>query len=159
MAKNYLLDTNIFSNLIAGKLTPGDLPSDGQFWATPVQLQELKEAKADSNRDRLLSLFKELVGVDRTIPAAFAFDVPGAGWNQGEWRNDGSSWQTLKKDLDEAWEKKPGKKRKSSKKENNAKDASIAEAAKFNKFILLTCDSALANVAAKHGVEVQFLSC
>jgi predicted nuclease of predicted toxin-antitoxin system len=63
------------------------------------------------------------------------------------------------RDLDEAWQKKPRKKRKSSKKENNAKDASIAEAAKFNSFILLTCDSALAAVAAKHGIQIQLLNC
>jgi hypothetical protein len=58
--------------------------------------------------------------------SAFAFDVRGAGWDEGEWRNDASAYNAMKAALDEAWEKLPTRKKKKSKKENNAKDALIA---------------------------------
>ena len=38
-------------------------------------------------------------------------------------------------------------------KENNNKDASIAEAAMFKGFTLVTCDVALAVAAEKHGIK------
>jgi hypothetical protein len=124
-----MFDTNIFSNLIEGEILPNDLPSDGQFCATYVQLKELKNAKDDNLRARLLSAFKEIVEDKATlISPAFAFNVLGAGFGQGVWRSSSTLWQSLKDDLDAEWDKLPAKKKKRSKKSNNILDASIAEA-------------------------------
>jgi predicted nucleic acid-binding protein len=92
------------------------------------------------------------------LRAAFSFDIPGAGFGQGEWRSDGVLYNALKKDLDDAWDRKPTKEQKRSKKRNNSKDALIADSAIFNGCTLLTCDSDLAKAAAKHGVNVMHLN-
>jgi predicted nucleic acid-binding protein len=156
---NYMLDANIFSNLVEGKLRLNDLPSDGQFWATPVQLEELKNAKDSVVKAELLSRFKAMIIDQGTqVPAAFAFDVAGAGFDEGILRSDGRLWHELKEELDTEWEKKLRKKKKNSKKENNLKDASIAEAAKFNDFVLVTCDCSLAAVSEKHGIKALLLN-
>ncbi len=156
--KCYMLDTNILDSLAKGRLTVDELPSDGKLWVTPVQLEELKNAVDVNLRSILLETVSEIVNHHGAmIPAAFALDIAGAGFSEGEWRSDGALWCALKKDLDEAWEKKSKKEKKNSRKENNLIDSSIAEAAKFNGCALLTSDGDLARVAAKHGIKVQFI--
>jgi len=156
-SKGHMLDTNIFGDLMEGAFRLEDLPSDGQFWATPVQWEEISKAPYN-----VKAKFKELIFDQKTIvPAAFAWNVPGAGWDQGEWRLDGKVWHDIKKALDDAVEKgwagqpqQPKEEEKKRKKENNSKDASIAEAAMFYGFTLITRDGALAKAAEKHGIKV-----
>src|ERR1700674_847254 len=103
----YMLDTNIFGDLVEGVFGLDAFPSDAQFWATPVHWEEIKRAPGD-----VQSRFKELILDQETIvPAGFAFDIPGAGWNQGEWRQDGRLWYALKRELDDALEKRWGNQR------------------------------------------------
>jgi predicted nucleic acid-binding protein len=154
----YMLDTNIFDALAKGQLSLGSLPSDGQFRATRVQLEELKDAKHKDLRAKLLATFTEIIPPDALIPAAFAFDTAGAGFDEGIWRADTKLWTALLKDLDDAWEKMPRKKQRRSKKRNNAKDCLIAEAAKFNNCTLLTRERNLAMVAEKHGVKARLIA-
>jgi hypothetical protein len=152
---NYMLDTNVFGDLVGGVFCLEDLPPDGQFWATPVQWEELTKAPAS-----VKARFRELIlDHGRIVPAGFAFDVLGAGWGEGEWRQDGRLWYALNKELDEllesGWANHPPKEEKQrQKKENNRKDASIAEAAKFNNFTLITRDCGLMTAATKHGITV-----
>ena len=158
MTQNYMLDTNVFSELVHKGLTLNDLPQDGQFWATPVQLTELNHAKPNL-RARLSALFKEMiVRNNRNIPPAFAFGVEGAGFDQGQWGGDAALWDAIKRDLDDAWDRKPNRQKKKSKRENNLQDASIAEAAKSNNFTLITCDKAFDAVGRKHGIKVLLLT-
>jgi len=154
LPKQYMLDTNVFGNLVDGSFHLEDLPSDGQFWATPVQWAEIIKAP-----DKVQTKFKELIADQKMILAGFAFDIPGAGWGESEWRQDGKLWHALKKELDDALEirwasnhvKEEKRKRE---KEKNSKDASIAEAAMFNCFTFITSDKALIAAAMKHGIDV-----
>jgi predicted nucleic acid-binding protein len=156
MPKNYMLDTCILSNLLQGRVRRADIPAR-QLWATPVQAAELAKTKSDAIRERLLSMFKEVIANNGSnIAPAFAFDVDGAGWGQGEFRN-GEFGQKLLKELNDAWETRSRREKKKSKKENNLQDASIAEAAKFHNYTLLTCDEELATVAERNGVKVTLL--
>jgi predicted nucleic acid-binding protein len=150
----YMVDTNIFGNLVSGELSMETLPRDGEFCATPVQRAELNDASGDL-KAQLLSKFNEIVD-SKMVRSAFAFGVPGAGFDEGEWRNDANTYNAVKTALDEAWEKLPGRKKKKHKKENNAKDALIAEVAKLRDFSLLTCDSALADAAKANGIRVCY---
>jgi hypothetical protein len=88
LSKQYMLDTNIFGFLVERAFRLEDLPSDGQFWATPVQRVEL--SKAPNN---VKAKFKELILDQKIVFAGFAFSVPGAGWGEGEWRQDGKLWR------------------------------------------------------------------
>lgn len=151
-----MLDTCIFSNLLQGRIHSSDIPA-GQLWATPVQAAELAKTKNNAIRENLLAMFKEMIADNGTsIAPAFAFDLDGAGWDQGAHRN-GDVGQRLLKELNEAWENKSLRDKKKSKKENNIPDASIAEAAHFHNFTLLTCDEDLAKVAEKNGVKVLLM--
>lgn len=151
----YMLDTNIFSNIVSGELQIESLPV-GEFWATPVQREELYEASGDV-RTQLLSKFKELVDSRSIVGVSFCFDVRGAGFDEGVWNHDPSIFNAVKTDLDEAWENMPARQRKRKNKENNAKDALIAEAAKREDFTLLTADYHLAVAVEKHGIKVRYL--
>ena len=153
----FMVDTNVFDALAKGRLSLDSLPSDEKLRATRVQLEELKNAKDTNLRSKLLATFAEIIAPDAVIPAAFAFDIAGAGFEEGAWRSDGGLWRALKKDLDDAWQRMPKRRQKRRKKENNAKDCLIAEAAKFNGCTLLTYDPDLAMVAEKHGVKVRLL--
>jgi len=158
MIENYMLDTNVFSNLVQGRIALSDLPSNKQFWATSVQFEELRQTKDIIRKTELLSLFNEMILDKNTaVSPSFAFDVRGAGFGEGVWRNTPSIGPEFKKDLDMTRQSLPSKKRKSSKKENNIQDAIIAEAARFHDFTLITCDCVLATVAAKHSVKILFL--
>jgi predicted nucleic acid-binding protein len=156
--RRYLLDTNVFDALAKGAIQASDLPSDGQLCATTVQLAELENTKDTHTRVRLSSLFQEIITGNSNICPAFVFGVDGAGFGQGEWREDGGVWMALKQNLDERWElTRRAKKKKNSSKENNAQDATIAEAAFHNGCILITCDTDLAVVARKHSIETILL--
>jgi predicted nucleic acid-binding protein len=151
-----MVDTNIFSNLVSGELRIESLPCDGEFWATPVQREELYAAPSDI-REQLVSKFKEFVDPQSLVGVSFSFDIPGAGFDEGVWNHDPSVFNAVKADLHEAWEMLPAKQKKRKKKENNAKDALIAEAAKRGDFTLLTADYHLAEVTKKHGIKVCYL--
>jgi hypothetical protein len=149
-SKCYMLDTNVFDHLVKGRIKFDQLPTDGKFLATPVQLVELKNCKDDERRAKLLSKF----GISELVPAGFSFGVAGAGWGEGEWHSEEKMWLDVKNELDLEWEKLPKDKKERSKKENNLPDASIAEAAHFHGCVLLTQDCTLDRVAAKHGITV-----
>jgi hypothetical protein len=121
-------------------------------------LEELKDAKNEELRAKLLAKFTEIIPPDAIVPAAFAFGIAGAGFDEGVFRADGGLWTAIKKDLDDAWEKMPRRKQRRSKKENNGKDCSIAEAAKYNDCVLLTRERNLAIVAEKHGVKARLIT-
>lgn len=152
----YMVDTNIFSNLVSGELRIESLPFDGEFWATPVQREELYAAPGDV-REQLVSKFKEFVDPQSLVGVSFSFDIPGAGFDEGVWNHDPSVFKAVKADLDEAWDMLPAKQKRRKKKENNAKDALIAEAAKRGDFTLLTADYHLAETAKKQKIKVHYL--
>ena len=69
-------------------------------------------------------------------------------------------WRALacfEKDLDEEWERRSSKQKKRSAKENNLKNAAIAETALHKGCVLITCDSDLVTVAKKHSIDTIFL--
>ena len=88
LSKCNMLDTNIFDSVAKGRLALDGLPSDGKLLATRVQLEELKNTENDDLRSRLLTTFEEIIAHDSIIPAAFAFGIAGAGFDEGVWRSD-----------------------------------------------------------------------
>lgn len=140
----YMLDTNVFNWLVQGDLSIDDLPSDGDFVATPVQREELRATKEYETREALLAKFSQIVSDLYSAP--FAFGIPGAGFGEGRW-TDGKLAKAIQTDLD-GKQKKP--------KPNNLQDALIAEAAIAANCTLVTCDQALRDAAEAHGCKVWF---
>jgi hypothetical protein len=64
----YLLDTNIFNQLVDARISFAELPNNGQFLATYLQIQELGNTKSQDRREVLLSKFQEVN--PQTVPVS-----------------------------------------------------------------------------------------
>lgn len=137
-----MLDTNIFNAVLDGRLPIVNLPSDGGYVATHVQIDELVATKDISRRTQLLSQF-EALSTERAKTTSFAFDI--SRFDQAKW-GDGAVFKILKDALDKA----NGGKR------NNTHDALIGETCIANGFTLLTCDFHFAEVIRQQGGLVRY---
>ena len=82
----YILDTNIFNRIQDGRFELSSLPNATGFVATLVQVRELEATRDEKRRASLLATFREIA--PELKPAAFSWDIPGAGWDEGEWNTD-----------------------------------------------------------------------
>src|SRR5687768_2403739 len=137
----YVVDTNIFNKLVDGKLLPNDLPSDREFIATHLQIDEINNIK-DKNKERRAQLSIMFATIAPTLVPTESFFIGVSRIGQGK-LGDGDSFEAIKKDLDTLNSKKP----------NNVQDALIAEVAYVNNFTLLTSDYHLAEIAKKHRIN------
>ncbi len=141
---SYLLDTNIFNQLLDGRIAEVDLPSDAQLLATYIQLQEIKNTKC---QDRRNSLEQKFIEVDpKTVPVETSlWNV--TPWGEGRYGGGNELFVSLLKELDEMNKAKA----------NNYADALIAEVVLLNGYALITADQDLANlVESRGGRTVRF---
>lgn len=138
----YMLDTNIFDRLAKGQLDMGDLPNDGEFYATSVQIQELNQTNDDDLRTILIDKFSELgPTLDQLQTTLWGF----SGWGEGGWSAVGEYFEKIKSELDFA----------NKKKRSNAADALIGETSLANNHILITTDKDLAIAVEGQGGKVM----
>ncbi len=141
---SYVVDTNIFNKLVDGVFRIEDLPSDGPYLATHVQVDELNNTKDAERRARLFLMFAEVR--PQVVPTeSFVWDV--SRWDHGKW-SDGILYEKLKQKLDDLNKSKA----------NNARDILIAEVAIANEHTLLTADRDLATIVKEQGGKVIFLN-
>lgn len=139
-AMSYVLDTNIFNRLLDGRLNAEQLPRDGAYLATHVQIDEINRTKDAELRAALFLMFTE-VRPELVPTESFVADVSRLGYGK---LSDGVRFGKLKQDLDALNKSKA----------NNANDVLIAEVAIANNFTLLTADRDLAAVVKNHGGKV-----
>lgn len=139
----YVLDTNIFGRVLDGRFDLSTLPNACSFVATKIQVLEL-EATPGYRRAKLLNIFTEIA--PEPAPAAFSFDIPGAGFGEGEWSCDDRV--TKIREALEAIKSKP----------NNWQDALIAGVALKDGYGLATADKNLAKVASSFGIKVYHVA-
>ena len=138
----YVVDTCIINKLVDGVLSTGDLPGDGEFVATHVQVDELNRTSNPERRAQLLLKFTTIVD-DMVTTESAVFSV--SRFDHCKF-SDGTRYDILKADLDSVNHSKA----------NNAQDVLIAEVAVANGYTLLTADYDLAKVAEKHGCKVLY---
>lgn len=138
----YIVDTSILNKLVEGDIKPGDLPSDGSFVASHVQIDEINKTKDEERRARLFLQFVAVV--DDVVPTESA--VMGASRIGHCKISNGGLYMKVKGDLDLL---NDGKK-------NNVMDALIAEIAIKNGITLLTADYHLKEVAVENGCKVIY---
>ena len=139
---SYVVDTNIFNKLVDETITFDDLPSNGPFIATHIQIDEINNTK---NGERRALLFLMFVEMRPEIVPTESFVLNVSRWDCGNW-GDGVLFEKLKQDLDSL----------NNAKLNNAQDVLIAEVAIVNDFTLLTSDRHLAQVVKNQGGKVVF---
>lgn len=141
---SYVLDSCIFNKLTDGIIDMNDLPSDGPFFATHIQIDELKATKDPKRQAALLSKFNEVVHPKILPTETFVADVSHVDCDKV---GGGVLFEKLKNSLN----------LRNKSKSNNTQDALIAEVANMNGLTLITSDMALSNVAKEHGGKVIFL--
>jgi len=137
-----VVDTNIINWLVKGFLTLEGLPSDAEFIATHVQIDELNKTPDSELRDKLLQKFAIIINL--VVPTE-SIVIGVSRLDRGK-LSDGVLYSALKADLD-ALEEKP----------NNKQDALIAEGAIVNGYTLITADRHLAEVAKKQDCKVIYI--
>ena len=138
----YVVDTSIINKLADGLIQPEELPDDGEFIASHIQIDELNNTKNTERRARLFLKFSKLV--DQINPTeSFALGTTRLG--EGK-LGDGETFMSLTLQLDTLNRGKP----------NNSMDALIAEIAINNGLTLLTSDYHLKQVTEAHGGRVRY---
>jgi predicted nucleic acid-binding protein len=141
----YIFDTNIFNRLVDERFHLSELPSDAEFVATHIQIDELNNTKDAERRARLFLKFAETAP---TLLPTESFTIGVSRINHAKISKEDSLAEQIRNDLD-------GRNRGKS---NNIQDALIAEVAAVNSFTLVTADEDLAQVAKKHGINCLFHS-
>jgi predicted nucleic acid-binding protein len=141
MFDSYMLDTNVFNDLLDEKILP--LAFAGRLLVTAIQAAELRATPTAERRRDLLLRYEETRPI--SAPAAsFAFDIEGAGWGQACW-NDGSG--NFEKMLSRLRMLDPINKSS----HGQVRDILIAETAIKNAAVLVTADSNLRQVVSEFG--------
>lgn len=138
----YILDTNVFNKLVDGEIQKSDLPPNGKFFATHVQIDELNKTVDEDRRARLfLQFFESSAQIIKT--ESFIVGVSRLG--QGK-IGSATVYKKIRKELDL-------KKKRTS----NIQDAMIAEVAILNELTLITFDLNLKTVAENNGCQTLII--
>lgn len=139
----YVIDTCIINKLLDGEVQEEELPNDGGYVITTVQVDEINNT-SDKDRERrarlniiLIKLKVDIVSTESIVFGVTRFNNMKFG--------DGVTYKSLLSSLDE----------KNKRKHSNARDAVIAETALKNGHTLLTTDKDLSEVAREHGCKVE----
>jgi predicted nucleic acid-binding protein len=138
--QSYMFDTNLFNCILDGVVEISKFRRKARFYATHVQLDELKATSNVQRRQDLLAVFEEVVGINKIPTEAFVLDVSLLDEAKlGDEEDD--LYSQVKMKLDKRNRNKP----------NNIQDALITETAMKNGLTLATHDSDLFFVATKMG--------
>lgn len=138
----YMLDTNIFNRLVDGRLAISDLPSDDEFFATSIQIQELNATSNEGRRAALTGKFSEVSPkIDPINTSLWGY----ASYGESAWGAVGDHFEKIKTELDLLNKCKP----------NNPADALIGEVSISNQHTLITTDRHLAEVVERNGGKVM----
>jgi len=138
----YVVDTSLINKLVNGSVRVEELPADGEFIASHIQIDEINKTKYEERRARLFLTFSKTIN---DIVPTESFILGKSRLGEGK-LSDGESYNAIKKHLDSLNGGKP----------NNIDDALIAEVALKNGYTLLTADYHLYEVAQLHDIAVQY---
>jgi predicted nucleic acid-binding protein len=158
---SFMFDTNVFNHVLDGIAELSRLVGRAKFYATHVQIDELKKTSNDARRAALLEVFEEItnirvptesfvlgsswlgkakLGGERPVPTESA--VWGVSkWDECKWTASDNLYEPIKSELDRLNQSKP----------NNVQDSLIAETSIKNGFTLVTHDRDLFWITTKFG--------
>jgi predicted nucleic acid-binding protein len=138
---SYMFDTNIFNHILDGKFEINEFRSKAHFYATHVQIDEIKNTSDIKRRQELLDIFEVIAGNNKIPTESFILGVSRLNEAKlGDKKKD--LYSKIKTALDKRNRNKP----------NNIQDALIAETSMKNSLVLVTHDSDLFLVATKFNV-------
>ncbi|PWU70973.1 hypothetical protein DK867_22030 [Ochrobactrum sp. POC9] len=138
-----MFDTNVFSNISKGEISPDQIPSDWEPVATHIQWDEIQQTKNVVIREKISSIFSEyLVEKIPTTTAVYGISK----WGEAEWSGPSSAYNNLLQQLDAH---RPHR--------NNPKDALIADTCLQRGIKLVTNDRDLLKIAESNSIETTNL--
>jgi len=146
--KFFMLDTNVFNEFCDGSL-PLDCLRGRRLLVTGIQEAELWNCEDEARRNALRDTF-EKVNADWEPAAQFAFEMAGAGFDQGSWGVNDHTHEAMLIRLRELERVKAGS--------NQIADVLIAETAMRRDAVLVSGDKNLRTMASEFGVEVMSLN-
>lgn len=138
----YLLDTNIFNQLVDDRISFAELPTDGPLLATYLQMQEIGNTKREERRILLISKFQEINPQTVPVETSIWNVTP---WGEGKYGGNSVLYEELLAELDA----------KNNAKKNNYADVLIAEVTIVNGHTLITADQDLANLVEGRGGKLK----
>ncbi len=163
--RSFMFDTNVFNHVLDGMAELSGFVGRAKFYATHVQVDELKNTSNDARRAALLKVFEEITNI-RVPTESFILDnsqlaeaklggeqpiitesaVWGVSkWGMCKWTASDNLYKPIRSQLDRLNEGKP----------NNAQDSLIAETSIKNGFTLVTHDRDLFWITTKFGGAVS----
>lgn len=137
---SYMFDTNIFNRILDGVVEITKFRDKASFYATHVQLDELKATSNTKRRQELIAVFEEVVGKNRVSTVSFVLDI--SRLDEAKLgHEENNQYSKIKAELD----------KRNNSRLNNIKDALIAETAIKNKTTLVTEDTDLMSVMKSFG--------
>ena len=140
--KRYVVDTSLINKLVDGAVAADELPNDGSFVASHIQIDEINRTKDPERRAKLLEKFAETI--DEVLPTE-SFILGISRLDEGR-LGAGVLYDSIKRELDVRNNSKP----------NNSEDALIAEVAMKNGYTLLTADFDLYQAAYILGIGTMY---
>lgn len=138
MPHTYMLDTNVFNDIVEGRATVARLlPIDGILVVTHIQRDELEATRDEARRERLRTVYGEIAPT-RAPTESSIWEI--SRWDEAEWPSAGGLFDQMLTALD-AKEAKPSSKR----------DILIAETAIRCGHVLVSRDSALRELVEEFG--------
>lgn len=143
MPQKYIVDTCIFGKILDGSISKNDLPADGVFLITHVQLGEINNAQDSEKRARLLlNLFALPVTI--VLTESCITNVSRVGYSKA---CHSVNYCNIKELLD----------KRNGGKNNNKEDALIADTAMQNGYTLISADEDLIAVTNELGCKTIFI--
>lgn len=148
--RSFMFDTNVFNHVLDGMAELSGFVGRAKFYATHIQIDELKNTSNDARKVALLKVFEEITNI-RVPTESFILGSSQLGeaklggeqpittesavwgvskWGRCKWAASDNLYKPIKSDLDRLNGSKP----------NNNKDALIAETSIKNDFTLVTHD-------------------
>lgn len=149
MTEASMLDTNVFSAVLNGKLPLASL-AGRKVLVTGIQTDECRATPNEARRTALLKIIEE-IAPELCLASSLCFDIEGAGFNQATWNDGTGNFQKMLERL-KALDKKPKSKAQHL---NQLRDVLIAETAIKHGATLVTDDCKLAVVVLEFGGRVM----
>lgn len=159
--RSFMFDTNVFNHVLDGMAEVTGFLGRARFYATHIQIDELKNTSNDVRRAALLKVFEEITDIkvptesfvlkrSRLGDAKLGGEQPittesavwgVSKWGRCKWTASDNVYKSIKSELDQLNESKP----------NNVQDSLIAETSIKRGFTLVTHDRDLFWVTTKFG--------
>ncbi len=139
---DFIFDTNIFNRILDDKTEMNFISDSHTYYVTHIQLDEIKNTSDPARKRKLLDTFEDVGQIERPTESAVIGES-----RIGKSKIGDGQYDQIKNELD-----------KYGSKENNKRDALIAETAMKNNWILVSNDGNLLKVCTMQKFDIPVMN-